>query len=91
MSNVIQFLEALGSNPALTKLSASEYAATVAALDADDAQRKALIDADQAALSGLLGGRQEMSCLVWPADEPTPSEDDQSGEEQPLEDAPETE
>lgn len=68
MSNVIHFLEALGSNPALTKLSAAQYAATVAALDVDDSQRQALLDRDQTALNGLLGGRDEMRCVVWPVD-----------------------
>lgn len=68
MSKVIRFLEALGSNSALTKLSAAQYAATVAVLDVDDAQRQALLDRDQATLTGLLGGREEMRCLVWPVD-----------------------
>ena len=65
ISNVIQFLEALGSNAALTKLSAANYAANVAALNVDDAQRQALMDRDQGALNGLLGGRKKMRCMIW--------------------------
>jgi len=44
MSNVIQFLEALGSNPALARLSVADYEAVVASLDAEGAQRQALLD-----------------------------------------------
>lgn len=66
MSNVIQFLEALGSNPAMTKLSAAQYAATVATVDADDMQRQALLNRDHAALNDLLGGRAEMRCVIFP-------------------------
>lgn len=65
MSNVIQFLESLGSNAALTRLSAAEYAATVASLDVHVGQRKALLDRDVDALSGLLGGRETMRCLIF--------------------------
>jgi hypothetical protein len=87
MSNVIRFLETLGSNPALTKMSAAEYAAAVVALDVDDAQRQALIDRDQDALNGLLGGRYDMMCILWPADEPA-KEDQPDDEQAPGEDAP---
>ena len=66
MSNVIQFLAAMGGGPG--KLSAAEYAANVSALDVDAVQRQALMDRDQCALAGLLGGRAEMRCLVWPVE-----------------------
>lgn len=66
MSNVIQFLAEMGSNPRM--LSAAEYAANISALDVDAAQRQALISMDQSALNGLLGGREEMRCVIWPVD-----------------------
>jgi hypothetical protein len=87
MSNAIRFLESLGSKPSLAKLSAAEYAAAVAALDVDDAQRQALLDCDETALSGLLGGRYDMMCILWPADEPV-KEDQPDGEQPPAEDTP---
>lgn len=65
MSNAIQFLESLGSNAALTRLSAVEYAATVASLDVHAGHRQALLDRDADALSGLLGGRETMRCLIF--------------------------
>lgn len=85
MSNVIKFLETLGSNP--TRLSAAEYAATVAVLDVDDAQKQALIDRDQDTLNGLLGGRYDMMCILWPADEPA-KEDQPDDDQAPVEDTP---
>lgn len=66
MSNVIQFLAEMGSNPGM--LSAAGYAANVSALDVDAAQRQALIDKDQSALNGLLGGREKMRCVIWPVE-----------------------
>ena len=75
MSNVIQFLESLGRNPAAA-LPHADYAAAVAALEIDDAQRQALLDRDHAALNGLLGGRAKVYCLVAPA-ENEPQQDDQ--------------
>lgn len=87
MSNMVQFLETLGSNPALTKLSASEFEAIVATLDVADAQRQALLTRDDAALNDMLGGRERMLCVIWPADEPG-RENDQPGEDEPADDTP---
>ena len=87
MSNMVRFLETLGSNPALTKLSAAEFEAIVATLDVDNAQRQALIARDNAALNDLLGGRERMLCVIWPADEPA-RENDQPGENEPAEETP---
>ena len=88
MSNVIQFLAALGSRPAMT---AADFAATVGELDVGDAQRQALLDRDQDALNGLLGGREQMLCLIMnPGDEPVRKDDDGS-EEAPGDESPEQE
>lgn len=85
MSNVIQFLESLGGRSAP---SAAEYAAIVAGLSVNEAQQQALLNRDQEALNGLLGGREEMMCLVWqPGEEPVRKKDDQD-DQQPSEDKP---
>lgn len=65
MSNVIQFLETLGGSAAATHFSVTEYEATVASLEIDAGQRQALLDKDSNALSGLLGGRAIMRCLIY--------------------------
>lgn len=65
MSNIIRFLEAVGSKP----LSAAEYAATVSLLDVDANERQALARRDHLALNEALGGREEMRCLIFSNDE----------------------
>lgn len=64
MSNAIQFLEAMGSNAAMSRLSAGDYAAVIAGLDADGSQQRALLERDPIALNGLLGGRAKMRFFV---------------------------
>jgi hypothetical protein len=66
MSNVIRFLEDMGGRPALT---AVEYAANVAALNAGAPQKQALLDRDPDALNGLLSGRKKVLCAIFAADE----------------------
>ncbi len=65
MSNVIRFLETLGSK----QLSAGEYAAIVAALEVDTSEKRALLDRDHAALNDLLGGRKKLRFAILAADD----------------------
>jgi hypothetical protein len=65
MSNVIRFLETMGRKP----ISPADYAATVAALEIEAPQRKALLDRDQGALNELLDGRRQLRCAIFAADE----------------------
>lgn len=69
MSNVIQFLESMGRNPNLTRLSATEYAMTVAALGIENAEKDALLARDESVLSNLLGGRGMMRCMIMVPEE----------------------
>lgn len=89
MSNVIQFLEAMGSRPAL---SAVEYAAAVEALDAGTVQRQALLDRDHVALNELLDGRPKMLFFVnIPNDDEQQSVPDKDGDGVPDQDEPQHE
>lgn len=85
MSNAIRFLESMGANPAMARLSAAEYRATVELLDVDDAERDALLSRDAIALNGLLGGRSKMYCSQYPARENQPHREQEEKEpkEQP--------
>lgn len=65
MSNVIRFLESMGSK----QLSAAEYAASVRALDVEAPHKNALLDRDQDALNELLDGRRQLKCAIFAADE----------------------
>lgn len=77
MSQIIGFLENLGRSPTCGRAPQADYAAIVASLQATPEQRQALLARDHAALSGLLGGRAQMMCLIWqPSDEPEHKQDD---------------
>lgn len=74
MSDTIQFLESLGASA--TRLSPAQYAAAVAALDADADTRRALLDRNSERLATLLGGREQMWCaLVVPQEGPSPDQE----------------
>lgn len=80
MSDVVSFLEAMGSNPSIGRLSPAEYAAVVAQLGLDDAQASALIARDRFALDKMVGARKQcMLTLATPEDEPA---DDEPGDEE---------
>jgi hypothetical protein len=81
MSNVIAFLETLGSDPRLAGMDATAFAAAVDSLALDDAARAALLARDADALNGLLGGRLQMMCLLFPADGEPPKEDEPTDDE----------
>ena len=74
MSNVVEFLEALARNS--KPLSAEDLASAVARASSDPVVQGALLTGDTAALSQLLGGRARMICMVAPAENEEPVEDD---------------
>ena len=80
MSNVIQFLESMGQNAALSDMSPEQYTTAVKALGVDDLAQHALLNRDHAALNHFLGGRMKMMMMLVPA------EDDDQGEKKPDED-----
>ena len=83
MSNVIQFLEALGRDSALGTGSPAAYAQAVRELDIDDALRDALLHKDQETLSRLLGAQHNVMLILAPAeDEPLQDDRPDDGEEE---------
>ena len=78
MSNLIQFLDTAGRNPALSAL---EYAATVDALDVAPIQRQALHERDPHAINALLEVRETLYCVISTpdSDEPQRQEEDDDG------------
>ena len=87
MSNAIRFLEAMGRNPRVHGASAADYAASVALLDIDGAQRQALLACDATALNSLLAGQAKMFCIIATPDEEAPDEapDRVPGTDEPVE------
>ena len=84
MSQLISFLESLGQDARLAKLSGEEYTAAVDSLGLDDQARNALLTRDAGALNDLLGGRPTMICALFPADDDQQKRDD----DEPQEDTP---
>ena len=84
MSNVIQFLETMGGNAAAARMSAAEYLAAVAALEADEPSRRALLARDGGMLVEALDARPFMMCMVV-----APGEGNEPADS-PAEDSPET-
>ncbi len=75
MSNAIRFLETLGQNPALSRLSSEQLQAMIDSLALEPAQREAVMKGDFSVLSQLMGGRTEMVGLIWePGPEIPPGE-----------------
>ena len=64
MSDVIRFLE----SAAIRQPGGAQYGAMVSRLDANDDQKRALIDRDAEALARLLGGRETMCCMILGTD-----------------------
>jgi hypothetical protein len=85
MSNVIQFLESMGANAAMARMSIADYEAAVAALDADESQRSSLRRSDAKALSDQLNGRDTLFCLVL---NPADSEEEQAPDKRDEEEVP---
>jgi hypothetical protein len=78
MSNVIQFLEALGREPIAD---AEAYARAVRALDIDEAVRDALLRKDRAALDRLLGARHNVMIALVPAEDDEPADEPKDDDE----------
>lgn len=89
MSNVIQFLESMGSNARLARMSPEAYAAAVAALDADVETKSALGTRRPEWLGELMDSRPTMYCVVFAPEKDKPETPEQDGEEEkPAEENP---
>jgi hypothetical protein len=92
MSNVIQFLESMGANAAMARMSFAEYQGSIALLDTDETSRQALALRSPSNLSKALEGRYQMMCVVFSPDEnEQPNSPGQEPEENPNEDQPQGE
>ncbi|MDQ3287521.1 MAG: hypothetical protein M3Q42_04540 [Pseudomonadota bacterium] len=88
MSQIIQFLDSLGSSSGASHLTEAQYAQSVAALDATGAERQALLERDHLRLGRLLGGREKLICAIFSPSREEQPEDDGAGEPSPLQDGP---
>ncbi len=87
MSNVIRFLESMGSNAAMANMSIADYQAAVAVLEVGDEERTSLMSKNVQRLNDLHNGRHEMFCMVFaPEEKDSPDREEQEeGHEHPDE------
>lgn len=82
MSNVIRFLESMGASAAMSRMTAADYEAAIAMLDAEEPSREALRLRDRTKLIEILNGRPMMVCgIVAPEEQPDRPESPQSPDE----------
>lgn len=83
MSNVIRFLESMGSDALMAKMPPAEYSAAISALSVGDDVGRAFMDRDVQRLEDALCDRSKLFCLVFsPADEEEPASPDRESEEE---------
>lgn len=82
MSNVIRFLESMGADAAMARMTAADYEAAIAMLEVDDSCRQALQLRDHSKLNGLLNGRPIMFCAIAAPEEKPEQEDGVPAEEE---------
>ncbi len=80
MSNVIEFLDAMGRNAQLRHAGAADLALALEQAQLDPALRAAILSGDQSRLEALLGARTNVVCGFAPA------QDDEDQQEAPNED-----
>lgn len=91
MSDLIQFLEQMGSDARLSHTNEVEYLAAVDAASLDDAPKQALRSRDADTLNELAGGRLQMMCILFPAEGDDNKQDEQPDEsDQPDDDTKES-
>ena len=92
VSNVIRFLESMGSNALMARMSVAEYESTIDSLfEVKALERTALRSRDLKSIGDILDGRTQMLCYVFAPDqdENAPSrEDDGADVPSPDEDSP---
>lgn len=79
MSNLVAFLESLGTDGRLHGLSPEDYAAAVAQLDVEPALREALIARDSDAITRLVRQSPMMMVLFPVEPDSVPADDDGKG------------
>lgn len=85
MSNVIQFLESMGSDARIARLSYAEYEATVIGLGLAEKEMFPLLGKDVMRLRGALDAIMPMYCLIAA---PNEQEGEKSPEKENDDDAP---
>lgn len=81
MTNTIRFLESMGANAAMARMSFVEYQAAVEALDLEEDAEVGLLERDASRLAESFSVPDALYCLVFsPSEDEQPESPDQDGE-----------
>ncbi len=83
MSNVIQFLEAMGADARLSRMDDAQYEDAVLRLGANADAVDALLAKSQWRLADVLNARPTMFCMVMAPEDENEKEEQEGGEETP--------
>ncbi|KKO46599.1 hypothetical protein WG68_04705 [Arsukibacterium ikkense] len=74
MNNILQLLQKLGEDASLRHLPATQLEQVLNPLDFDPAVKQAIAVKDNEKLASLLLTDNKIVCMIFPAEEPTPSD-----------------
>lgn len=81
VSNTIRFLESMGANAAMARMSFAEYQAAVEGLSLECGAETGLLEKDVLKLSESLSKRETLYCLIFsPSEDEQPESPEQEGE-----------
>jgi hypothetical protein len=81
VSNTIRFLESMGANAAMARMSFAEYQAAVKGLSLEGDAQTGLLEKDVLKLNESLRNRETLYCLIFsPSEDEQPESPDQEGE-----------
>jgi len=87
MSNVVRFLESMGANAQVARMTQSDFEAVLAALDAQEGVVASLRNRDQVRLIESMDVRPTMFCVVFAPDEDQAPADAPSDDEKVPDDS----
>lgn len=88
-SNVLQLLQRLGEDAALRHLADTQLEQVVNPLNFDPEVQQAICKYDDIKLAQLLHAKNEIVCMIYPAEEPTPTDEPTEQPVKQPEDTPE--
>lgn len=89
MNNVLQLLQRLGEDAALRHLADTQLEQVINPLNLDPAIQQAICQQDEITLARLLHAKNKIVCMIYPAEEPTPSDEPAEQPVKQPEDTPE--
>lgn len=84
MNTLIAFLESCGKDADLASVRGEALASEAISFGVPKADARILVKADEAQLGEVLAARSNLMCVVFPAKDPEPGQDDDGREDEPA-------